>query len=298
MNVKKANKDDTSNKKSRTTLFLVSALVAAGGLALVGFLLSRSSDGQVVLQVGNERITKAEEQRYKDSAKSMGLGDENVRGELIEYLKNKHIAQKYTLPMNTLFIDEQWSNVVSEHSVDSFAAKKLFTHKDEDWAYVLKYNKLYHVLSRSLDKDALVGALYHIPFSGSDKQYAQQLANDIKATLQKGNVATLEQDQQLLKDVYEKTPQASASKTGAYLLFSDSSGLRMGGTFGVRGGTVPYDMTAGLFKGKLPMVSDVAEVNASELYVIHVVAKIEADESFPDTIITEKEGVRVVEYDK
>lgn len=298
MKVKKLNKEDTIYNKKNITIMLIITLVASTLLALGAFFLSRSAGGDVVLHVGDLRITKAQEQRYKDSAKRMGLDGENVRGELIDYLKNKHIAQKHNLPMNTLFIDEQWSSVVSERSIDSFAARKLSVHADEKWAYILKYNKLYHVLSRSLDNDALVGAVYHIPYSATDKERSVQIAQEVKVELSKGNGASLMKDQQLLKNLLDSIPQASASRSGGYILFKDSSGLRMGGTFGIRGGTIPLDMADRLFKEKVPVVSDVIDVNESELYVVHVTDEVRADEQLPDRLAADKQGIRVVEYDK
>lgn len=298
MKVKKLNKDDIIHNKRHPIIIVIVALILSVLIAVASFLFFRSSESKAVLQVGDTTLTKAQEQVYIDSAKKMGLDDEKIREQLIEYLKNRHVAKLYDLPTNKLFINEQWSSVVSERSTDSRAAEKLFRFGDEEWAHVLKYNKLYHVLSRSLTQDALVGAVYHVPYSSSDKKLALQTLNEVRKVLSEADASSLRRDQDLLSKVINTIPQASASKSGAYLLFNDSSGLRMGGTFGVRGGTIPLDMTNRLFSQKLPIVSEVVDVNESELYLVHISSSISADVDFQDKLDWDKQKVRVVEYDK
>lgn len=298
MKVKKLNKDDIMHNKKHPITIVIVALILSVLIAVASFLFFRSSESKAVLQVGDITLTKAQEQVYIDSAKKMGLDDEKIREQLIEYLKNRHVAKLHNLPTNELFINAQWSSVVSEKSIDSRAAEKLFRFSDEKWANVLKYNKLYHVLSRSLSQDALVGVVYHVPYSSSDKKLALQTVNEVTEGLSVADVSSLHRDQDLLDRVLNTIPQASASKSGAYLLFNDSSGLRMGGTFGIRGGTIPLDMANRLYSQKSPIVSNVVDINESELYLVHISSKISANVDFPDKLESDKQKVRVVEYDK
>lgn len=285
-----------NNVKRNTVISVLLALVVV--VALIGIFLVRSNGQQVVLQIGDTRVSQAEYVAYQDSAKIFNTDKEGVRKELIDYYKNKQVAEKFDLPMNSLFIDEQWSGVVSEHSKDSLEAKKLYTKEDEAWAQILKYNKLYETLSRALQKEALVGAVYHIPYSSQGKLGAKQQADEIISSIKTDRTQGLSIDKKLLEELPSKIQQASASRSGAYLLFKDSSGLRIGGTFGVRGGIIPVDMANTIFSTNLPVISDVVDVQDSAFYVVHATKKIDATKDIPEKLQQEKNNIRVVEYDR
>lgn len=294
-------KNKQSTKASKTPLLMGIGLAAAV-LALVAavFFVLKQTDvvEPVALRVGDSEVTKRQFEEYVALGKKTVSSKADVKKVIVEYEKNKAMAEKYDLDIPEAYVALSRTDMVSDAAFgESGGSIDTLRTADDEFTQMRLYNSAFATFVEQAAQGGWGIVLYDIPLSNvPDAELiatTKKQANDIRTQLVDEAIDT--------ETAVEKARALNfgqPAQTGMYFIRESDGAVisRYGGGFYTRL-LEPSFITAYL-KDKKVGVTEVTQYEKLSMFFADVMYVQEKREGLTQKIETDKTKIEVVDYVK
>lgn len=287
----------TSAKKGSLMIGISLAVAVLALVAVVFFLLKTTKVVEpVALKVGDREVTRVQYDNYIELAKKTSTTPATVKQTVIQYEKNKAMADKYKLNIPDTYIElSRQDMLVAAGEAGGSSIEALRTAND-DFTKLRLYNAAFDNFVRLSTEDGWGIILYDIPVIPSNDEAvsvarAQEQAKAIRAELVAKKITSVQ--------AVEKAQLANIgqpAQTGMYFVRkSDGTVLSQygGGVY-----TRLLDPTVMLpyLKDKPVGLGDVQNYEKKSVFFVDIMFSQKKRDNLPETIKNEQASMKVVDY--